>query len=278
MPGRLLLVAAAAAVVVISTTLGPVPAAGAGLTCSGIVPMRYRYDRISITDFGGVGDGRTVNTKAFREAIYRIQHLRRRGGTLLYVPPGVYLTGSFNLTSRMTLYLARGAVIKAVQDTWNWPLIAPLPSYGRGRERPGGRVGVGVHVKTNAGRGGYIRNVTISDVYMENVRQGLKISGDVGDHPDEYYNPNALPYVKGITVRDVWGVKVREAGLIRGLWNAPFTGICLSNVNIRGWPGPGRSGGRWTCEHVSGAAHEVNPWPCAELASPQHTGSCLNSP
>lgn len=82
-------------------------------TCSGIVPMCYRNDKISITDFGGVGDGVTLNTKAFREAIYRIDHLRRRGGTLLYIPPGVYLTGPFNLTSRMTLYLAKGAVIKA---------------------------------------------------------------------------------------------------------------------------------------------------------------------
>ncbi|CAH2078134.1 unnamed protein product [Thlaspi arvense] len=84
-------------------------------TCSGIVPLRYRNDKISITDFGGVGDGRTVNTKAFRAAIYRIQHLRRRGGTLLYIPPGVFLTESFSLTSHMTLYLARGAVIRAVQ-------------------------------------------------------------------------------------------------------------------------------------------------------------------
>lgn len=25
------------------------------------------------------------------------------------------------------------------QDTGSWPLIAPLPSYGRGRELPGGR-------------------------------------------------------------------------------------------------------------------------------------------
>ena len=88
-------------------------AAAEWVTCSGIVPMRYRNDKISITDFGGVGDGRTLNTKAFREAIYRIEHLRRRGGTLLYIPPGVYLTESFNLTSHMTLYLARGAVIKA---------------------------------------------------------------------------------------------------------------------------------------------------------------------
>ena len=85
------------------------------ITCSGIVPMRYRYDKVSITDFGGVGDGRTLNTKAFREAIFRIQHLKRRGGTLLYIPPGVYLTESFNLTSHMTLYLAKDAVIKATQ-------------------------------------------------------------------------------------------------------------------------------------------------------------------
>lgn len=87
------------------------------ITCSGIVPLRYRNDTISITDFGGVGDGKTLNTKAFREAIYRIERLRRRGGTLLYVPSGVYLTESLNLTSHMTLYLARGAVIKATQVT-----------------------------------------------------------------------------------------------------------------------------------------------------------------
>ncbi|RWR93251.1 putative polygalacturonase [Cinnamomum micranthum f. kanehirae] len=108
-------------------------------TCSGTVRMRNRPEVVSIVQFGGVGDGRKLNTWAFRKAIYRIQHMRRRGGTLLYIPSGVWLTGSFNLTSHMTLYLARDAVIRATQDTWNWPLIDPLPSYGRGRERPGGR-------------------------------------------------------------------------------------------------------------------------------------------
>ncbi|XP_010541559.1 PREDICTED: probable polygalacturonase isoform X2 [Tarenaya hassleriana] len=416
-------------------------------TCSGIVPVRYRNDKISITDFGGVGDGRTVNTKAFRAAIYRIQHLRRRGGTLLYIPPGVYLTESFNLTSHMTLYLARGAVIRAVQDTLNWPLIAPLPSYGRGRELPGGRymsfihgdglrdvvitgengtidgqgevwwnmwwrrtlkftrpnlveflnskgivisnvifqnspfwnihpvycsnvvihhvtilappdspntdgidpdsssnvciedsyistgddlvavksgwdeygiafgrpssnitirritgsspfagiaigsetsggiknilaqhitlsnMGVGVNIKTNIGRGGFIQNIRISDVYVENARYGIKIAGDTGDHPDGNYNPNALPIVKGIKINNVWGVNVLNAGSIRGLKGSPFTGICLSEINLHGrW----NSYPTWKCSDVIGTSLKVSPWPCSELRSTGKASSCLS--
>jgi polygalacturonase len=84
-------------------------------TCAGVAPAKHRPEVISITDFGGVGDGRTLNTWAFRKAVYRIQHQRRRGGTTLHVPAGTWLTGSFNLTSHMTLFLARGAVLKATQ-------------------------------------------------------------------------------------------------------------------------------------------------------------------
>lgn len=84
-------------------------------TCAGAVPARPRPETVSIAEFGGVGDGRTVNTWAFHKAVYRIQHQRRRGGTTLLVPAGTWLTGSFNLTSHMTLFLARGAVLKATQ-------------------------------------------------------------------------------------------------------------------------------------------------------------------
>lgn len=416
------------------------------VTCSGIVPMSYRNDKISISDFGGVGDGRTLNTKAFREAIYRIEHLTRRGGTLLYIPPGVYLTESFNLTSHMTLYLARDAVIKATTDTRHWPLVAPLPSYGRGRERPGGRymsfihgdglrdviitgengtidgegevwwnmwrrrtlsftrpnlvelmnsrgiiisnvifknspfwnihpvycsnvvihhvtilapadspntdgidpdssthvciedsyistgddlvavksgwdqygiaygrsshditirrvtgsspfagiaigseasggvedvvaehislynMGVGIHLKTNIGRGGFIKNITMSNVYIENARKGIKISADVGDHPDNFFNPNALPIVKDVTIKDVWGVGIQQPGLIKGLKNAPFTRICLSNINLHPSTGPRNS--PWQCSDVYGAAVQVSPWPCSELTSAYRAGTC----
>lgn len=130
-------------------------------------------------------------------------------------------------------------------------------------------VGMGIHLKTNIGRGGYIKNITISDVYMENARKAIKISGDVGDHPDEHYNPNALPVVKGITIRNVWADRVQEPGLIHGLHNAPFTGICLSNVHLRGM-----RHSNWQCSDVSGAAVEVSPWPCAQLTNTQHFGGC----
>ncbi|KAL6502414.1 hypothetical protein OROHE_024692 [Orobanche hederae] len=419
------------------------------VTCSGIVPVRYRDNKISITDFGGVGDGVTSNTKAFREAIYRIEHLRRRGGAVLYIPPGEYLTGPFNLTSGMTLYLARGAIIKATTDTTHWPLIAPLPSYGRGRELPGGRymsfihgdglqdviitgengtidgqggvwwnlwrhrtlkftrpnlielmnstniiisnvifknspfwnihpvyssniviqyvtilapadspntdgidpdssshvciedsyistgddlvavksgwdeygisyglpshnitirrltgsspfagiavgsetsggiedilaehitlfhMGIGIHLKTNIGRGGVIRNITISNIYMENVRKGIKISGDVGDHPDGFYDPNALPVLKDVVIKDVWGESVQQPGLFRGLVNAPFTGICLSNIHLRGAHGPRDLS--WQCSDVSGEAVQVSPSPCSQLTSSLQNGTCSSS-
>ncbi|PKA57130.1 putative polygalacturonase [Apostasia shenzhenica] len=93
----------------------------------------------SIKEFGGIGDGRTLNTAAFRRAVERCAALGGMGGAQLNVPAGRWLTGSFNMTSNFTLYLEDGAAILGSEDPKEWPLIEPLPSYGRGRERPGAR-------------------------------------------------------------------------------------------------------------------------------------------
>jgi polygalacturonase len=58
-----------------------------------------------------------------------------RGGGTVFVPRGVWLSPPVNLTSHLTVYLAAGAVIKADTKVFadgKWPLIAPLPNYGRG--------------------------------------------------------------------------------------------------------------------------------------------------
>ncbi|VVA11174.1 Hypothetical predicted protein, partial [Prunus dulcis] len=92
-----------------------------------------------LTDFGAVGDGKTSNTKAFKAAIHHLSQSASDGGAQLIVPPGKWLTGSFNLTSHFTLFLHKDAVILATQDESEWPLVSVLPSYGRGRDAPGGR-------------------------------------------------------------------------------------------------------------------------------------------
>lgn len=74
-----------------------------------------RAHSASITDFGGVGDGKTLNTEAFRDAISQLSQYGSDGGAQLFVPPGQWLTGSFNLTSHFTLYLHKDAVLLASQ-------------------------------------------------------------------------------------------------------------------------------------------------------------------
>ncbi|KAL6198636.1 hypothetical protein ACLB2K_028425 [Fragaria x ananassa] len=98
-----------------------------------------RAHSFSLTDFGAVGDGKTSNTKAFQAGINHLRQFSAQGGAQLYVPAGKYLTGSFNLTSHFTLYLHKEAVLLASQDPQEWPVLKPLPSYGRGRDAPEGR-------------------------------------------------------------------------------------------------------------------------------------------
>eukprot|EP00252_Welwitschia_mirabilis_P006581 TRINITY_DN17463_c0_g2_i1.p1 TRINITY_DN17463_c0_g2~~TRINITY_DN17463_c0_g2_i1.p1 ORF type:complete len:429 (-),score=25.16 TRINITY_DN17463_c0_g2_i1:236-1522(-) len=98
-----------------------------------------RLHSVSISEFGAVGDGVTLNTHAFENAVFYVRSLAGKGGAQLFVPSGRWLTGSFNLTSHLTLNLDKDAVILGAPDPLLWPVIEPLPSYGRGRELPGGR-------------------------------------------------------------------------------------------------------------------------------------------
>lgn len=85
-------------------------------TCSGFFesgPARKAV--FSIQEFGGVGDGRTSNTEAFRRAMSRAGEFSGKGGAQLNVPAGRWVTGSFNLTSDLTLFLEEGAVILGSQ-------------------------------------------------------------------------------------------------------------------------------------------------------------------
>lgn len=68
-----------------------------------------------ITDFGAVGDGRTLNTEAFKKAMAAA----KVNGEEVVVTPGVYLTGTIDLEA--SLYLEKGAVIKGSSNPEDYP-------------------------------------------------------------------------------------------------------------------------------------------------------------
>ncbi|KAL6528855.1 hypothetical protein OROMI_029031 [Orobanche minor] len=415
-------------------------------SCSGIfeAPPPRKVVK-SISEFGGVGDGRASNTAAFRRAMEYMDRFKGVGGTQLNVPNGRWLTGSFNLTSDFTLFLDHGAVILGSQDPDEWPIIEPLPSYGRGRERQGGRhislihgnslrnvvitgdngtidgqgkmwwdlwwnktlkhtrghlvelisshnilisnltfrnspfwtihpvysnnivirdmtilaplnapntdgidpdsstnvciedcyiesgddlvavksgwdqfgikmakpsvnitvrrvsgttptcsgIGIGsemsggirdvlvedlyvrdsaagIRIKTDKGRGGYITNITMRNIVMERVKVPIRFSRGADDHPDEKWDPKALPRVRGIFISNVISVDSRKAPSLGGIQGAPYEDICMKNISMLGL----LPTVKWDCEFVSGFSYGVTPMPCLELQKNETSSWC----
>ena len=61
---------------------------------------------LSLTEVGGVGDGVTLNTEAFKKGISK---LSKQGGGHLNVPAGIWLTGPIMLKSGIDLHLDKNA-------------------------------------------------------------------------------------------------------------------------------------------------------------------------
>lgn len=74
----------------------------------------------SLADFGGVPDGTTMNTEAFRKAI---ASLAEQGGGRLTVPRGVWLTGPIELKSNIELHLEEGAMVFFSPNRADYPLV-----------------------------------------------------------------------------------------------------------------------------------------------------------
>ena len=68
---------------------------------------------VNIKDFGGVGDGLTLNTEAFRKAISALQ---KKGGGHLVVPEGIWLTGMISLKDNIDLHIEKNAIVMASPD------------------------------------------------------------------------------------------------------------------------------------------------------------------
>lgn len=120
----------------------------------------------------------------------------------------------------------------------------------------------GVRIKTDVGRGGYIGNISISNLRFERVKVPIKFSRGANDHPDDRWDPKAIPRVGRVFISDVVSENSRKAPEILGIEGSPYAGICMRNVTILGLSS---SKATWHCEHVLGSTSNVYPPPCPEL-------------
>ncbi len=89
-----------------------------------------------LTDYGAIGDGHSLNTMAFRQAI---KACAESGGGQVMVPAGNWLTGPIELLSHVDLHLEPGALIQFTRDHTQYPpagdkggsLASPIYSHGQ---------------------------------------------------------------------------------------------------------------------------------------------------
>jgi polygalacturonase len=97
--------------------------------------------KFNLMDYGAKGDGKTLNTEAFKSAVAAVA---KAGGGHLIVPAGTFKTLPFALTSHMDLHLEAGAIVKAPETFEEYGIPNPnLPRPEPPTPPAGGRAGSG---------------------------------------------------------------------------------------------------------------------------------------
>lgn len=130
----------------------------------------------------------------------------------------------------------------------------------------------GIRIKTAPGRGGYVKNISVSNVTLVDVRIAIRFTSLYGDHPDDFYDPNATPLIEKITFKDITGENVTMAGLMEGIEGDIFRDICLYNITLNVTVEP-----PWNCSYIEGYSELVTPEICKSLGGgifPDHSSDC----
>jgi len=80
----------------------------------------FKNYSVSISDFGAVGNGVTLNTEAFAKAIDQVH---AKGGGRVIVPRGIFLTGPIVMKSNVNLFLEKNSMILFSSDFDLYPIV-----------------------------------------------------------------------------------------------------------------------------------------------------------
>ncbi|MCM5527284.1 glycoside hydrolase family 28 protein [Parasegetibacter sp. NRK P23] len=85
-----------------------------------VKPPVFRKDTLDIRKFGAKPDGVTLNTKAIQDAITACN---KKGGGVVLVPSGQFLTGPIELLSNVNLHLQKNAMLLFTSDFSQYKLV-----------------------------------------------------------------------------------------------------------------------------------------------------------
>jgi polygalacturonase len=85
-----------------------------------IISPKFKKDTVSILKYGAVSNGYTLNTKSINGAI---DALSKKGGGVVMVPAGLWLTGPVVLKGNINLHLALGATLLFTDNQDEYPLV-----------------------------------------------------------------------------------------------------------------------------------------------------------
>jgi polygalacturonase len=81
----------------------------------------FRKDTVSIIKHGAIADGVTLNTASINAAITA---MHKKGGGVVKIPAGIWLTGPVELKSNVNLYLQANALLQFTKDFSQYELVA----------------------------------------------------------------------------------------------------------------------------------------------------------
>ena len=152
---------------------------------------------INIKQFGAVGDGKTIDTKAIQHAIDSCS--KKRHGKVI-IPAGTFLSGSIYLKTGVQLYLSKGAVLLGssnpadYEKTVNYALILATSQHD-------------IAIKGEGTIDGQGRELAQNVVKM--WKAGLLKENTGKDRPDEKYRPQIIDMehcsdvtITGITIKN----------------------------------------------------------------------------
>lgn len=85
-----------------------------------IIRPQFKADTFNIVNFGARADGLTLNTQSINKAISACSE---KGGGVVLVPAGLWLTGPIVLKSKVNLHISRSALLQFTADKSQYHLV-----------------------------------------------------------------------------------------------------------------------------------------------------------